>query len=141
MRVEIAQVNDAVHFVARNSQGCEVHIDGAEKIGGTNAGMRPMELMLVSLGTCAAMDLVTILKKQRADLSKLSFVVEGDREPDAVPSPFTGFCLHFDLTGDLDKAKVQRAVDLAVSKYCSVGSMLQSSGPISYDFTIHARES
>lgn len=137
MRVAIEQVNDAVHFIARNQDGAEVHIDGAEKIGGTNAGMRPMELVLVSLGTCAAMDLVTILKKQRVGLQRVAFQVHGERETDAVPSPFTGFRIHFDLYGDLPEAKVKRAVELAVEKYCSVGSMLQHSGTIEHEYTIH----
>ncbi|AFG38085.1 OsmC family protein [Spirochaeta africana] len=137
MDVTVEQANDAVHFVARNSEGCEVHIDGSPKVGGTGAGMRPMELVLVSLGTCAAMDLVHILKKQRLDLQKLSFRVHGDRDPAAVPAPFTGFSLHFDLYGDLPAAKVERAVALSVEKYCSVGSMLQLSGPISHSCSIH----
>ncbi|MFW5802226.1 MAG: OsmC family protein, partial [Spirochaeta sp.] len=101
------------------------------------AGMRPMELALVSLGSCAAIDVIHILKKQRISPEKVTFWVEGDRNKDAVPSPFTGFHIHFDVFGRIPESKVNRAVDLAVEKYCSVGSMLQHSGPITHSCTVH----
>jgi putative redox protein len=81
------------------------------------------------------MDLVEIIRKQRMDLKDLSVAIHGDR-PDSVPAPFTKIVMHFTLTGQLDAAKVERALELAVRKYCSVEAMLIKAAEIDYTWEI-----
>ncbi|GAB6089637.1 OsmC family protein [Spirochaeta dissipatitropha] len=137
MRIDVERVNMAVHFRARNIDGQSIDIDGSEKIGGTASGMRPMEALLSALGSCAAMDLVSILKKQRADLRDIKYSVEGRRNDNSVPSPFSDISLHFDLYGNIDEKKAARAVELSVTKYCSVGASLKEDIDIRYSFKVH----
>ncbi|MFW5785801.1 MAG: OsmC family protein [bacterium] len=135
MKVSLHRANDRVHFVARNAEGAEIHIDGAPAIGGEGAGLRPMETLLAALATCASMDLVEILRKQRAGLEEIEIDADGTR-PDTSPAPFTAIHLHFTLIGPVDEAKATRALDLAVNKYCSVGEMLRTSAAITFDYEI-----
>ena len=81
--------------------------------------MRPTELLLSALASCSAMDVVNILRKQRQPLEKLSIRIDGERA-DAVPAPFVKIELKFFAEGAVDDHKLQRAVQLAVEKYCSV---------------------
>ncbi|MFW6388049.1 MAG: OsmC family protein [bacterium] len=110
--------------MAENEGGNAIHVDGAEAIGGENAGFRPMQLLLAALGSCASMDVVPILKKQRQDVRDVQVRIDGERKPDATPSPFTSIHIHFTVYGNVDSAKAERAVSLAVEKYCSVAESL-----------------
>jgi putative redox protein len=125
MNVTITRVNDRVHLRATNPEGNTVDIDGSPGIGGENAGFRPMQLLLASLASCSAMDVITILEKQRQRLDDISITVSGDRK-DGAPSPFTAIRIHYDLYGAIDEKRARRSVDLAVHKYCSVGEMLKA---------------
>ena len=128
MKVELSRLNDAVHFEgSAPSSTVKVHIDGSEAIGGQGLGVRPMELVLMALGSCSVLDLVSILKKQRQDLKDVSLSVEGERA-DAVPPVFTKIHITFTLTGDIEQEKAEKAAELAVKKYCSVHNMLSAGG-------------
>lgn len=136
MNITLNRANDRVHFVAHNPEGNEVHIDGSPAIGGDDAGFRPMQLLLASLASCASMDLVDILRKQRAGMEDVEIEVNGERDKEATPSPFTRIQLHFRFFGDVDKGKAERALDLAMNKYCSVGEMLRKTAEIEFDYEI-----
>ncbi|MGV3509498.1 MAG: OsmC family protein [Sphingobacteriaceae bacterium] len=136
MKVELKRVNDAVHFEAAGSESVKVHIDGSEAIGGQGLGVRPMELVLMALGSCSSFDLLSILKKQRQEVADASVSVEGERK-DAVPAVFTKIHMTFNITGNVDAAKVEKAAELAVKKYCSVHDMLVAGGiEITYSLNI-----
>jgi putative redox protein len=136
MNIKLTRANDRVHFVARNPEGNEVHIDGSPALGGEEAGFRPMQLLLASLAGCMSMDLVDILRKQRAGMEDVEIEVTGKRDTNATPSPFTNIHVHFRFFGDVDRSKAERALDLAVNKYCSVGEMLSKSATIDYDYEV-----
>ena len=87
-------------------------------------GMRPMELFLVSLASCSAMDLVQILTRQGEDLRGLVIDVEGVRAH-ATPAVYETIKIRFTANGTVHPGKLARAAELAVTKYCSVGSMLK----------------
>jgi putative redox protein len=120
--VNLTQVGPAA-FQADAAGGGSLIVDGSPDIGGEGRGMRPVELLLSGLASCAAMDVVHILRKQRQGLEKLTIAVEGTRA-DAVPAPFTTIKLVFEAVGAVDEHKLQRAVQLGVEKYCSVGASL-----------------
>jgi putative redox protein len=134
--IELRRLNDSFHFEATNEQGNNVHLDASPDIGGTNQGMRPMQMLLAAMGGCSAIDVVNILKKQKQPLKDIKITVKGEREPNAIPSLYTEVHAHFKLFGDLDKEKVNKAVSLSVEKYCSVAKTLEAKAKISYSFEI-----
>ena len=133
MTVEMNRLDDAFHFEALGGDRVPVHIDGAADIGGSHAGARPMELILMGLGGCAAIDVILILKKMKQIVADFKIVVEGDRVAGATPAPFVALRLRFILRGqNLEQKKVEQAVRLSMEKYCSVTAMLEKSATISW---------
>lgn len=110
-------------FEMDDGRGHTTIIDGPEKLGGTDAGPRPMEMFLASLASCSAVDVVMILKQQKQPLEDLHIEVHGERV-DAIPAVFAKIHLHFKAYGNVAANKMQRAVNLSVEKYCSVARML-----------------
>lgn len=128
MSITLQRTNDAVHFEGTSdTTDVRIHIDGSPAIGGEGLGVRPMELVLMALGSCSALDLVSILKKQRQQLDDIKIDVEGKRR-DEVPNIFTDIHIDFYLKGVIDQTKAEKAAELAVKKYCSVHDMLAAGG-------------
>lgn len=130
MRVTLSRTKGA-QFIAKNAAGQTALIDGPADIGGQGEGVRPMEMLLMSLAGCSAMDVLLILNKQRQPVEDLQIDVEGQRA-DAVPAVYTDIHLVFTATGDLDATKLDRAVALSMEKYCSVTKMLEPSVRITH---------
>lgn len=120
MNVNIRRNGEGLKFRATNPSGGSVVVDGQSE----SHGMRPMELLLSALGTCAAFDLVKILEKQRQEVADVQIDITGDRSEEGYPNPFTKILLEFRVYGQVDEAKAARAVTLAVDKYCSVRDSL-----------------
>ena len=136
MKVELKRLNDAVHFEASGMTDVKVNIDGSPEIGGEGLGARPMELVLMALGSCSSLDLLQILKKQRQDVQDVKVSLNGERA-DKIPAVFTKIHMNFDLVGNIDTAKAEKAAELAVKKYCSVHDMLAAGGvDISYSVNV-----
>jgi putative redox protein len=122
--LRLEQIGTAA-FEATSLAGGSLVIDGAAEIGGEGKGMRPMEVLLSALASCSAMDVLHILRKQKEPVERLQIEIEGVRA-DAVPAPFTRIELVFTAHGPVDPHKLQRAVGLAVDKYCSVRASLDA---------------
>jgi putative redox protein len=136
IKIELNRVSDTFHLEAVNEGGNTVHLDASPDIGGTNKGMRPMQLLLTAMGGCSAIDVINILKKQKQDLKDIKVTVTGEREKDAVPSVFVEVHAHYKLFGEIDEDKARKAVSLAVEKYCSVAKTLESTAKITHSFEI-----
>lgn len=136
MQVELVRVDDAFHFEAVGKSGVTQHIDGAVDIGGHNAGARPMEMLLMGLAGCTAIDVILILQKQKLVIEDFRLKVDGLREQDATPAPFKKIHITYLLKGQLDAAKVKRAIDLSMDKYCSATAQFRPSAEITYSFEI-----
>lgn len=136
MKVNIKRVDKDFHFQAFGSCGVPVNVDAAESIGGHNAGARPMELILIALGTCSAIDIISILRKQKQEIEDFEIEVDGKRREKEIPAIFENAHIEFKLKGKLDDEKVKRAVELSVEKYCSVYDMLKQTSKISYSYKI-----
>lgn len=136
MKVSLQRKNKAVHFEASSELSpIKVNIDGSEAIGGEGKGVRPMELVLMALGSCSVFDLTTILQKQRQEIEDIQVELQGERR-DEVPNIFTKIHINFFLKGNIDEVKAQKAAELAVKKYCSVHDMLAAGGvDITYSLT------
>ena len=138
MRIELKRLDDAFHFEAKDESGHTVHMDGVETIGGHDKGVWPMQMLIMGLGGCSAIDIVMILKKQRQDIQDFSIVLEGEREVGKEPSLWKTVQIHFKLKGQIDIEKAQRAVNLSVEKYCSVAKTLEAAGAtITYKVSVN----
>ena len=94
-----------VSFVAESGSGHAMVVDGAPEHGGRNIGPRPMELILMGLGSCASFDVITILKKQRQNITSCECFLEAERA-DTVPAVFTKITMDFHVSGDnLDQVR------------------------------------
>jgi len=123
-------------WMAESGSGHAVVLDGSEEIGGRNLGMRPMEMVLVGLGGCSAMDVLHMLRKSRQDLHDCIIEIEAQRA-DSIPKVFTQIHLHFIVSGNkLKESRVKQAVQLSAEKYCSVSQMLNKTAEISYDYEL-----
>ncbi len=140
MQIQLHHQNDAVHLKAQNEDGHEVQLDGSEKIGGENLGFRPMQMLLVALGSCASMDVLSILQKQKQVIDSYSVYVDGEREPDAIPSLFTDIHVRFEFQGPIDEKKVKRAIELSMGTYCSVTKTLEKTANITSSFILNGHE-
>ena len=136
MKIEINRLNDGYWLEAVNEGGNKMHMDASPDIGGTDHGFRPMQLLLTALGGCSAIDLISILKKQKQKLRDIAITVTGEREKEAVPSLFSKVHVHFSLYGNLEEDKVKKAVSLSVEKYCSVARMLEKTATVTHSFEI-----
>jgi putative redox protein len=110
-------------FVGESGSGHALVIDGAPESGGRNMGFRPMELMLLGLGSCSAFDVMMILKRGREVVTDCVVELEGTRA-ETDPKVYTAVELIYKVSGkNLDRNKVERAVNLSAEKYCSASKM------------------
>lgn len=123
MRVSLRRTGPAAFEATAEGGAHPITLDGPASLGGEDAGMRPMELFLVSLAGCSAMDVVMILDQQKQGLEDLDIEVEGTRA-DAIPAVYERIHLRFLASGDVSPKKLARAVALSAEKYCSVSRML-----------------
>ncbi len=127
---------DGLMFVGESGSGHAVVMDGAPEHGGRDLGVRPMEMLLLGLGGCTAIDVVLILRKGRQEIADCAIDIAAERA-ETDPKVFTRIHLHYVLTGrDLDPSKVERAIKLSTEKYCSATAMLGRTAEITHDFTI-----
>lgn len=137
MKIVLNRVDDAFHFEAKNEDGNVVHIDGAQKIGGSGQGARPMQLLIMGLGGCSGIDVVLILQKQKQVVADLQIELDAERYDDREPALFKNIHVTFNFKGELDAKKVKRAVALSMDKYCSVAKILEETATITYGATIN----
>jgi putative redox protein len=135
MKIEIERVNEHVHLQAKNEQGITVDMDGSPEIGGENLGARPMQMILMALGGCTSMDMLSILKKMREDVKGYKVNVEAERATEH-PMVFTKIHIHYILEGNLKKENVEKAIALSMDKYCSVTHMLNKTADITHSYEI-----
>ncbi|HSZ24632.1 MAG TPA: OsmC family protein [Cytophagaceae bacterium] len=136
MEIELNLLNEAYHFEAKNESGNAVHIDGSPAIGGLGLGARPMELLIMGLGGCSGIDVLSILRKQKIEPAGFSIKISAEREKDKVPSLFTNIHVKFIFKGPLDEGKAQRAILLSMDKYCSVAKTLEKTAKITHELII-----
>jgi putative redox protein len=142
MKINVKRVDDAFHFEGKNEDGRTVQMDAAEKIGGRNQGVRPTQMLLMALAGCSAIDVVSILKKQRQPIDDFEIEVEGEQEDlkDAAKI-FTDIKVRFQLKGTIEPEKAKRAVKLSMEKYCSVEKTLRLAGAkIIYKIFLNEKE-
>ena len=125
VKVELERVNGAFGFEAKDANGHIVKIDTSPETGGEDFGVRPMQLLLMGLGGCSGIDILSILKKQRQEVTGFQMSLEGEREPGVDPSLWKDITIVFHLEGNIDVEKAEKACALSMNKYCSVAETLR----------------
>lgn len=115
-------------FEAKDAAGHLVLTDSSSESGGNDAGVRPMQMLLMAMGGCSGIDVVSILKKQRQQIEGFTMHISGEREAGVEPSLWKKVHVAFKLTGDVDQGKAERACQLSIDKYCSVAETLRRAG-------------
>ena len=127
---------DGLQFVAAATSGHAIVMDGDIEVGGRDTGPRPMEMLLMGIGGCSGMDVISILKKKKQDVKGLEINVKGDKAEN-YPKKFTDINLEFVVKGkNISEDAVKRAVELSMEKYCSVKATLEGSAKITYNYRI-----
>ena len=122
-------------FVHESASGHEVVTDAAGRGGGETTAASPMELIILGLIGCTGVDVSSILDRMRQPLEGLEVSADCERAENH-PKIYTKIHLTYTLKGDLDEAKVKRAIDLSESTYCSVSAMLGKSAAITNEYVI-----
>lgn len=135
MQARLTWVNE-VAFMAEADSGHGLIVDGSPDIGGRNLGPRPMELVLMGLASCSAMDVMSILKKARQDVTDCTITADAERA-DTIPKVFTKIHVTYRIVGKaLRPVTVERAVKLSMETYCSVSKMLAHTAEITHAIEI-----
>jgi putative redox protein len=124
-------------FRVTTGSGRTVLIDALPEDGGQPGGQSPMELLLVALSGCTGIDVVSIMRKQRQDVTGYEVRVTGERRTDEHPKIYTRIAVEHVVRGrNLNVAGVARAVELSATKYCSVSAMLERAAPIEVSYRV-----
>jgi len=127
---------DGMQFVGEAGSGHAIVMDGPPETGGKNTGLRPMELLLLGIGSCSGMDVISILKKKKQSVSGLEINVQGQKAKQ-YPQKFVGIDIEFVIRGkNISEEAVKRAIELSMDKYCSVKATLEGSAKIEYLYRI-----
>ena len=110
-------------------------LDSMPKDGALSAGPSPMEMLLVGLAGCTAVDVVHILSRQRQPLTGLKVNVRGERASD-YPMVYTHITIEYVVQGDVDEDKLERAIALSEEKYCSASAMLGKTATIEHTYRL-----
>ena len=128
IHIELNLANGEYGFEAADAHGHTVRLDTSPDTGGKNFGVRPMQMLLMGLGGCSGIDIMSILKKQRQSVESFRMLIDGEREKGVEPSLWTNIKLIFELKGKIDAEKARRACELSMEKYCSVAATLRKAG-------------
>jgi putative redox protein len=127
-RIEIKRVDDFYAMEATDTNGHSLRMDAAETIGGHNSGVRPMQMLLMGLGGCGGVDILSILKKQRQEVTAFKMIINGERETGKEPALWKHVHINFYFSGTVELDKAQKACALSLEKYCSVAATLRAAG-------------
>lgn len=131
---------EGLEFQTFTGSGHQGVIDAGDKSGGKNHGPSPMELVLLGLAGCTAMDVIDILRKKRLAVSGLEVKVEGTRA-ETHPMYYTNLDVVYVVRGkDIPPSAVKQAIHLSEERYCSVGVMLGKSARINSRYEIIAEQ-
>jgi putative redox protein len=132
----VARLESGMRFDAEAGSGHHVTLDAAVQSSGTGAGFIPMELVLVGLAGCTGMDVISLLRKMRQEVTGYEVRVHGTRA-EGHPMVFVQITVEHVITGhQVDPAAVRRAVELSETRYCGAGAMLSKTARLTHTFRI-----
>ena len=135
MKITLNRINDDFLFECTNSAGNSILLDNTSQPGAK--GVSPMESVLMAVAGCSGIDMVSILKKQRQEITAFKAEVEGERVQVDDAKPFKKIMVSFYLEGKIDEAKAQKAAELSFEKYCSVSKTLEPNVEIGWQVFVN----
>jgi putative redox protein len=134
------QWKENMTFIGLPDSGFPVQMDADAYFGGTNNGVRPMEMVALGLASCTGMDVISILQKKRQQVTQFEVRVNAPRSPDH-PKVFTRALITYIVTGkNVDEGAVLRSIELSITKYCPVQFMLAQVFPMELHYEIYEDE-
>jgi putative redox protein len=128
-------------FTGKATSGFELQMDADASVGGDEAGFRPLELVAVGLAGCTAMDVISILKKKRQEITAFEVRVDAEQAPEH-PMVFTRAVIEYLVTGRaVEEVAVARSIELSATRYCPVQGMLSKVMPIELRYAIFEESS
>lgn len=135
MKIRLNRINEDYLFECTNAAGNTILLDNTSQPDAK--GVSPMESLLMAVAVCSGIDMVSILKKQRQEITDFSAEVEGERIQVDEAKPFKEIKVKFMLEGIIDPAKALRAAELSFQKYCSVSKTLEPNVTVTYEVTVN----
>ena len=127
-------------FIGKSASGFPVQMDAESSYGGSDSGVRPMEMIALGLAGCTAMDVISILRKKRQDVTQFEVKVDAPRSPE-YPKVFTSAAITYIVVGkNIDEAAVLRSIELTATKYCPAQIMLEQAFPMDLQYEIYEDE-
>lgn len=139
MKITLNRINDDYLFECTNSLGNKILLNNTS--GSENKeGVSPMETVLMAVAGCSGIDMVSILKKQRQEITKFSAEVEGERVQVDEAKPFKTITVKFFVDGNIDPKKAERAAALSFEKYCSVSKTMEPNVTVNYEVFVNGEK-
>ena len=138
MKITLDRINNDYLFEAKGKTGRPVYVDNTSQEGAN--GTSPMELLLMGVGGCSAIDIISILKKQRQEIKGYHIEVEGQRKKVKDANIFESINVIIYLEGAIDPEKAKRAAQLSFDKYCSVSLTLEPTVSITFEINLNGEK-
>jgi putative redox protein len=139
MKVAV-QWKENMTFIGTPDSGFAVQMDADSSFGGTDNGVRPMEMVALGLAGCTAMDVISILQKKRQQVTKFEVRVNAPRSAEH-PKVFTRALITYIVTGrSVDESALLRSIELAATKYCPAQLMLAQAIPMEFHYEIYEED-
>lgn len=139
MKITLNRINDNYLFECKNSAGNSILLNNVSH-SDSDKGVSPMESVLMAVASCSAIDMISILKKQRQEVTSFSAEVEGERIEVDEAKPFKTILVKFFLEGKIDPKKVERAASLSFEKFCSVSKTMEPNVTVNYEVVVNAEK-
>lgn len=140
MKIQLKRINNDYHFELKNERGHIAQIDSKSEVGGHDLAPSPMEYVLMGVAGCSAIDVISILKKQRQEITDYRAEVDGTRVEMDGAKPFKKISVTVYLEGNITPEKAKRAAQLSFEKYCSVSKTLEPTAEIKYKVVVNNEE-
>lgn len=128
MKIVVQRTPDGGHAIAQDEAGNAVTMYLPDVAGGAGTGIRPMQMLVMGVGGCTAVDVLMILRKQRQEVTDFRIEIDAQREPDKEPSLWQTVHLVYYFKGTVTLEKAQKAIDMSIQKYCSASETLRIAG-------------
>ena len=139
MKITLNRINDDYLFECTNSLGSKILLNSVSQ-SENKEGVSPMETILMAVAGCSGIDMVSILKKQRQEITKFSAEVEGERIDVDEAKPFKTIMVKFFVEGTIDPKKAERAAALSFEKYCSVSKTMEPNVTVNYEVFVNGEK-
>ncbi len=138
MKITLNRINDDFLFECANEQGNTILLDNTTQEGAK--GVSPMQAVLMAVAGCSGIDVVSILKKQRQEITSFSAEVEGERVQVDDAKPFKKIIVKFMIDGKVDPKKAYKAAELSFEKYCSVSKTIEPNVEVVYEVYVNGEK-